>query len=269
MVTTSEVLIVNRHREVGFTLIELLVVIAIIAILAAILFPVFARAREKARQSSCQSNAKNLGVAMHMYTQDYNEMLPDDSYAANGITFRWGNVIEPYIKNLQIFVCPSDNRLFYNGTGGPTGGYGYNACFLQVLSQSAIAQPAQTILLGDSCGVTNTNPYRIRPDEATAWGGGLGINCTNAGQNGNGWNIQNVLPLGRPCPSEGSVVAMTCSNPYVDCSRVSYRHSGYSNITFVDGHVKAIKYADINLTAATEGGVALNQKTRFVLWNTY
>lgn len=89
----------------GFTLIELLVVIAIIAILAAILFPVFARAREKARQSSCLSNMKQLGLGMLMYAQDYDELLA--MYAPSTYAYNWFNSIAPYIKNDQIFKCPS------------------------------------------------------------------------------------------------------------------------------------------------------------------
>ncbi|MBD3292214.1 MAG: prepilin-type N-terminal cleavage/methylation domain-containing protein, partial [Armatimonadia bacterium] len=92
----------------GFTLIELLVVIAIIAILAAILFPVFARAREKARQTSCLSNSKQIGTALMMYVQDYDETLPG-YYNPDlpGEANQWYEVIEPYVKNEQIFICPS------------------------------------------------------------------------------------------------------------------------------------------------------------------
>lgn len=98
----------------GFTLIELLVVIAIIAILAAILFPVFARARENARRAGCQSNMKQIGIGMMQYTQDYDEKLPyvwpQDSvsggnFASNAIL--WADVILPYIKSTQVFICPS------------------------------------------------------------------------------------------------------------------------------------------------------------------
>lgn len=92
----------------GFTLIELLVVIAIIAILAAILFPVFAQAREKARQTACLSNQKQLATATLMYTQDYDETFPMSAYLElpNRVTSVYG-AVAPYMKNIQIFVCPS------------------------------------------------------------------------------------------------------------------------------------------------------------------
>ncbi|NPV46720.1 MAG: DUF1559 domain-containing protein [Armatimonadetes bacterium] len=89
----------------GFTLIELLVVIAIIAILAAILFPVFAKAREKARQASCSSNCRQLGIALTMYIQDYDEELMQACYG--GACWCYTNPLYPYVKNAQIFQCPS------------------------------------------------------------------------------------------------------------------------------------------------------------------
>jgi len=91
----------------GFTLIELLVVIAIIAILAAILFPVFARAREKARQSSCQSNLKQLALAMLMYAQDYDERMPMRWVERGSDDIYIPDLIYPYVKNAQLFECPS------------------------------------------------------------------------------------------------------------------------------------------------------------------
>jgi prepilin-type N-terminal cleavage/methylation domain-containing protein/prepilin-type processing-associated H-X9-DG protein len=90
----------------GFTLIELLVVIAIIAILAAILFPVFARARESARATTCISNLKQLGLACHMYASDYDEFFPCDNHASNP-HIRLVRQLDPYVKNRGIFYCPS------------------------------------------------------------------------------------------------------------------------------------------------------------------
>jgi prepilin-type N-terminal cleavage/methylation domain-containing protein/prepilin-type processing-associated H-X9-DG protein len=98
----------QKNRRRGFTLIELLVVIAIIAILAAILFPVFARARENARRASCQSNLKQIGLGFLQYTQDYDERLPytDYGYSVPG-RIGWDEAIFPYVKSVQIFQCPS------------------------------------------------------------------------------------------------------------------------------------------------------------------
>lgn len=102
-----------RNTKRGFTLIELLVVIAIIAILAAILFPVFARARESARKTSCLSNLKQLGLACHMYAQDWDELMPCDYYACNSSTThaRLVGQILPYIKNRQVMYCPSAAKM--------------------------------------------------------------------------------------------------------------------------------------------------------------
>ena len=98
-----------RQRP-GFTLIELLVVIAIIAILAAILFPVFARAREKARETSCSSQLRQLGLALHMYAQDYDETFPFDNYVGNPHPMLL-NGLYPYVRNRNLFYCPSAQAL--------------------------------------------------------------------------------------------------------------------------------------------------------------
>lgn len=118
----------GRKSNTGFTLIELLVVIAIIAILAAILFPVFGRARENARRSSCQSNLKQIGLAFAQYTQDYDESYP---YAVGGTVVDatgsfssdrryWADEIQPYVKSLQLFVCPSNSKANAPATSRPT-----------------------------------------------------------------------------------------------------------------------------------------------------
>ena len=126
------------RRKSGFTLIELLVVIAIIAILAAILFPVFARARENARRASCQSNLKQIGIGFAQYTQDYDEKLPyivmsDYNQGASalsswGLTTStsfvsdrviWADVIQPYVKSKQLFKCPSNTNSTSPATSAP------------------------------------------------------------------------------------------------------------------------------------------------------
>jgi prepilin-type N-terminal cleavage/methylation domain-containing protein len=116
-----------RKLRHGFTLIELLVVIAIIAILAAILFPVFARAREKARQITCISNLKQLGTAVLMYAQDYDEDLPNN-FAGKKDTNLWSDLagsglLDPYLKNKNIWFCPSDTPHTY-----PNQTYDYSYC---------------------------------------------------------------------------------------------------------------------------------------------
>jgi len=100
-------------RTKGFTLIELLVVIAIIAILAAILFPVFAKSREKARQSSCLSNLKQIGLAITQYAQDFDEKNVSVYRDSGGYRYMWGDLVQPYMRSYQMLVCPS-NSWFYN-----------------------------------------------------------------------------------------------------------------------------------------------------------
>ena len=140
----------------GFTLIELLVVIAIIAILAAILFPVFARAREKARQTSCLNNVKQLALGAHMYFQDYDERLLHYRHEVPGNTsIYWWHMVAPYLKNAQIFQCPSDSDTTYD--------YGWNYRYLgwpgrggtsgsAAGALAEITEPAQTICIGEKEG---------------------------------------------------------------------------------------------------------------------
>src|SRR5437773_130435 len=111
-------------RNRGFTLIELLVVIAIIAILAAILFPVFAQAREKARQSVCLSNCKQMGLGIMLYMQDYDDAYPIGGRDSVQKPDRWYEFIAPYTKNKGVYVCPS--RPDYKQVNYGVGGYGIN-----------------------------------------------------------------------------------------------------------------------------------------------
>ena len=150
----------------GFTLIELLVVIAIIAILAAILFPVFARAREKARQTSCLSNMKQLGLAVMMYAQDFDERLPMQNHVSlssdvmeltrpEGNCFWWVRV-KPYINNDNILQCPSGRYAYIYGQAGGGSiqipidvdyGWNYHFVYIQPVKLAVIGEPASTILL--------------------------------------------------------------------------------------------------------------------------
>src|SRR5439155_19656576 len=98
----------------GFTLVELLVVIAVIAILAAILFPVFAQVREKGRQTACLSNVRQMAAGLMMYVQDYDEIFPPVVSVNPGETYyyqmSWMNRMQPYVRNIALFVCPSSNH---------------------------------------------------------------------------------------------------------------------------------------------------------------
>ncbi len=141
----------------AFTLIELLVVIAIIAILAAILFPVFARARENARKTSCLSNLKQIGLAFMQYTQDYDEAFPLSSYPATNVS--WTVSTAPYIKSTQIFRCPSDTAARWDSPVAPpasnyyTTSYIMNAWFAGTqpyAKLSAVQAPSQVIILVDA-----------------------------------------------------------------------------------------------------------------------
>ncbi|MFO7947975.1 MAG: DUF1559 domain-containing protein [Armatimonadota bacterium] len=174
----------------GFTLIELLVVIAIIAILAAILFPVFARAREKARQSSCLSNMKQIGLSIQMYIQDYDERLPrslgyynSDNKASNPQDLYWYEATEPYIKNEQILLCPSESDHAYDTGDGSAQVYLCDYAINQLIDGQRLARieaPASVILNAEhhnnyfriyNPGATGTNAYT-----ALAWRHNEGAN---------------------------------------------------------------------------------------------
>jgi prepilin-type N-terminal cleavage/methylation domain-containing protein/prepilin-type processing-associated H-X9-DG protein len=211
----------------GFTLIELLVVIAIIAILAAILFPVFAKAREKARQASCSSNVKQIVLATLMYAQDYDERLV---LGLNG----WGPCgcgrykLLPYIKNQQIFVCPSAANLGcyiygWNYKLNDTVGVPPNQ-EPRGLSLGQIQSPAQTAMWVESAAFTPGVGDLYDPE---SWGAPIG-----------GAHWQTAWPDWNGYTGVGSCGA-GASPP---CARRPYAvHNGGMNVGFCDGHVKWVK----------------------------
>ena len=123
----------------GFTLIELLVVIAVIAILAAILFPVFARARAKARQASCLSNEKQIALVFAMYADDHDEMLPPGVYKKAGTYVAWEEHVMPYMKNAQVLICPEAKER----------AYGQSYPLLLCAFLGAFYSPSETVLICD------------------------------------------------------------------------------------------------------------------------
>ncbi len=228
-------------RRKGFTLIELLVVIAIIAILAAILFPVFAKAREKARQSSCASNLKQLGTAFMSYAQDYDEYIPGNTYrlpasstSTNyvdkcGIRIQfWPHYLEPYVKSQGIYVCPSGNSAGCP-VPGTTRSYALNATLVGCcgsdgagggsggVKSAAITKPSETVLMTDNgrhylfgagaqwYGYYVGAPYADAPSDSVTW------------------------------PA--------------DWTWVAYRHSDGHNVLWVDGHVKWMRARTMTYTS--------------------
>lgn len=193
-------------RRHGFTLIELLVVIAIIAILAAILFPVFARAREKARQSACTSNLKQLALGCLMYAQDYDERMPPRYYTG----YNWLDyLVQPYIKNAQLGYCPSTNAK----------SYGYSMDYLNYRALADIKSPSETVMICDVKQCYNSS-------------GGLS------------WDLSVRKPSlygsPLPMPTNDEDTAPVSGDPNY-APRARGTHNGGANVAWCDGHVKWMK----------------------------
>ena len=218
--------------KLGFTLIELLVVIAIISLLAAILFPVFATAREKARQTSCAGNMKQLGLAFTQYIQDYDEACP--SGAVNSRGCGWAGQIYPYVKATGSFSCPDDtstpqwsyeNQLSYGENANFFVGWSYTngwAITLGPPNVSLLTAPSLTVLLFEVsyCGYTAPR---------------YGIAGEGYSQTGNGWSAINWygsyktgLMGGRAFGSGQNATGDTTDS----------RHNNGANFLAYDGHVK-------------------------------
>ncbi|MHB1191098.1 MAG: DUF1559 family PulG-like putative transporter [Armatimonadota bacterium] len=219
----------------GFTLIELLVVIAIIAILAAILFPVFAKAREKARQTSCLSNLKQLGLAIQMYATDWEGYPLSSSPSTTVPRTRWADCIFSYVKSEQMFTCPSERstailaKNFAHDQSKTYGGYGYNYQYLGnsrsappnlpfTATDSSIQVPVQTVALADTTGVLNG-------DGSISGEGVYVVDPPISSSRGSG-KPSGYYEWSRSLPAE--------------------RHNGMVNVAFCDGHAKAMKLSQLD-----------------------
>ena len=217
---------ISSQKRPAFTLIELLVVIAIIAILAAILFPVFARARENARRSSCQSNLKQIALGIKQYVQDYDEKFPLAVYGS--YPDGWGESTQPYLKSTQIYQCPSEptgpnaspgdegyNDYFYNAALSWNGKTNPNTLYDSSVSEAALQFSSLTVMAGDG-GQDAQNSGR----SATR---SNGAGCTGHGN----LNRPNVLG--------------TAASKVSDFCGGGQRHLEGLNVAFTDGHVKWYK----------------------------
>jgi prepilin-type N-terminal cleavage/methylation domain-containing protein len=230
----------RRINRSGFTLIELLVVIAIIAILAAILFPVFAQAREKARQSSCISNLNQMCKAWNMYTDDYDGICPQltrDGYTS------WPEVLWPYCSSMGVFLCPSSdykpkNKTDFLVTWGQYGrlAYGWNGTLFNnymspTVSMSDLDYPSDIVFACDSTGAN--------------W-----ISLPK----GLYWDLVNEPYYG----------------PGYACRPPVARHSGIICCAFADGHAKAIAYNELTKSERNTSGrffVFFPTGTTTTTWN--
>ena len=253
----------------GFTLIELLVVIAIIAILAAILFPVFAKAREKARQISCASNLKQLGLGLIQYNQDYDEQMPscDDGWGQG-----WAGKIYPYVKSAGVYGCPDDPTAAVSGTAKVS--YGVNSNLLPFNSifsyqsgatssaLSAQNSPAVTVALfetqnqssnyngsGGVPGVDVTNPH----ENASASGTG----SVSGGYAGH--NDQPSSNYYHTYYATGDIGGYPLNSSVTGAPRTG-RHTDGANYAALDGHVKWLRPSAVSggLSAANENAVEIH-----------
>ncbi|MES2465177.1 MAG: DUF1559 domain-containing protein [Armatimonadota bacterium] len=221
------------NRASAFTLIELLVVIAIIAILAAILFPVFAQAREKARQSVCLSNLKQSGIGLMLYTQDYDEMLPPGAILG-GPNLRWFQSIEPYTKTPRgagINVCPSDLSAdrSYGVNRNIFGGINVNAAGVMTSGENSkslaeLSDVPGTFLVADGSKLPTTVTNMANPDDWTKL----------PDQSGVDWQICPPTPL-----KEDATAYYTFNDSgNNNVRRPIGRHSGGLIVIYGDGHAK-------------------------------
>lgn len=261
-----------NHTRKGFTLIELLVVIAIIAILAAILFPVFAQARAKARQTTCVSNVRQAALAILMYTQDYDETFPIGAYnpIPNAPVTMWYDVVEPYVKSgvravatptslagrtpAGFWICPDfQNRsvpvapgqpalpdLSSTGSFSPSLSYLANANLIPIWNRNTTPQ----LFPGKISSLATANA----PAQVVLIAEGMG---TTPGAGGDDWTTDCLrIESGFPLPATATIGRSTAF-----CG-ARYRHTGGSVYAFTDGHAKWFRGPGNSWNTRSTSGVA-------------
>ncbi|RYX80833.1 DUF1559 domain-containing protein [bacterium] len=258
MLSSHPSLVKNKS---AFTLIELLVVIAIIAILAAILFPVFARARENARRSSCMSNMKQLGLGIMQYTQDYDERYEYGSAPVANTAFRgigWAGQTAPYLKSRQIFNCPSDTNTGGGNvaTSGTPVSYAFNT-WLGGVNMAAVTDVARNVMLSEMSTKVNVNladanegvdfksPVDLG-DNLVTTGGPPGYSQECCGNNGSAM-----------VHATGKYLDVT-SGENSDATRNKPRHFDGANYLMADGHVKWYRGTAVTERAANNANGAVS-----------
>ena len=257
----------RMRRRAGFTLIELLVVIAIIAILAAILFPVFAQAREKARQTACLSNMKQIGIGLMMYASDYDTQYPPSQLGVAPVIVSWPQLMQPYIKNQDVFVCPStsqspfapDGKLIFGGTARSYCSQTHTAVSFGVLTGGDGSQEQPFLVNRLSYG-RNLIPYNAWATTGFTGGDKSGFVTTGTTLSVTEAQIEDptttihimdamtgATGTADPCLQGNSIRGIqqeirTDRFPDQTASKVAYRHSGGFVALHGDGHAKFHKW---------------------------